>query len=76
MKNLGIVQCGGKKIWKEKPFLDKIPAKDAYTSPYFQKNRLYAEKTCDQWVILSAKYGFLFPNDKIEDYNVTFKSKK
>lgn len=76
MKKLVIVQCGGKKIWKEKPYIKKISAKDAYASSYFQKNRLYAEKTGDKWIILSAKYGFLFPDDKIEDYNVTFKTKK
>lgn len=27
-------------------------------------------------MILSAKYGFLRPDDKIEDFNVTFKLKK
>jgi len=37
-------------------------------------NREYAEHFGDRWVILSAKYGFLNPEDTIEGtYNVTFK---
>ncbi|MFD1773232.1 DUF7662 domain-containing protein [Paenibacillus rhizophilus] len=33
----------------------------------------YAQTFFDHWVILSAKYGFLFPEDIIpEDYNVSF----
>ena len=29
----------------------------------------------EAWCILSAKYGFVFPNDEIENYNVTFRSR-
>ena len=76
MSKLVIVQCGGSKIWKNNPNLGKVEAKSAYVSPYFHKNRLYAEKYGDSWIILSAKYGFILPDEKIEDYNVTFKSKK
>jgi hypothetical protein len=37
-------------------------------------NREYAEHFGDSWVILSAKYGFLNPEDIIEGpYDVTFK---
>ena len=53
-----------------------VEAKDAYTSPYFRKNQAYAERFGDRWVILSAKYGFLDPDEKINDYDVTFKKKK
>jgi len=76
MITLVIVQCGGKKIWKTHPNIGPVEAEKAYTSPYFQKNRLYAKKFGDRWIILSAKYGFLEPDDRIEDYNVTFKQKK
>lgn len=76
MSKLIVVQCGEKKIWKDNPELGMVEAKDAYTSPYFGKNRTYAEKFGDKWVILSAKYGFLDPNEKIGDYNVSFKRKK
>ena len=76
MSKLCIVQCGGQKIWKKNPQLGSVAAKNAYTSPYFKKNMAYAKKFGDRWVILSAKYGFLDPEDMIEDYNVTFKIKK
>ncbi|EMR75694.1 hypothetical protein MBGDF03_00942 [Thermoplasmatales archaeon SCGC AB-540-F20] len=76
MKKLVVVQCGGKKVWNDNPNLGKVEAKNAYTSPYFQKNRLYAEKIGDKWMILSAKYGFIEPSEQIENYNVTFKQKK
>ncbi|MDG6220589.1 MAG: hypothetical protein QCI38_03975, partial [Candidatus Thermoplasmatota archaeon] len=76
MTKLVIVQCGGSKIWKKKTELGAVPAKDAYTSPYFKKNRAYAEKFGECWMILSAKYGFIDPKTLIEDYNVTFKKKK
>ena len=76
MSRLCIVQCGGQKIWKEYPNREPVSAKEAYTSPYFKKNRAYAERFGDSWVIISAKYGFLSPEDKIEDYDVTFKLKK
>ena len=76
MSKLVVVQCGGRKIWKNNPDIGKVKAEDAYTSPYFQKNRKYAKRFGDRWVVLSAKYGFLDPDELIEDYNVTFKSKK
>jgi hypothetical protein len=76
MKKLAIVQCGDKKIWKENPNIGPVAAKDAYTSPYFQKNKAYAQKIGDHWMVLSAKYGFLEPDTKIEKYNVSFKKKK
>jgi hypothetical protein len=76
MKKLMIVQCGQQKIWKKNPGLGAVAAKDAYTSPYFQKNMGYAIRFGDRWMVLSAKYGFLNPEDKITDYNVTFKDKK
>lgn len=76
MNTLCIVQCGGQKIWKKYPNIGHVKAKEAYTSPYFKKNRDYAKRYGDNWVILSAKYGFLNPDEKIEDYNVTFKMKK
>ncbi len=75
MRKLIVVQCGQMKIWKHNPELGIVEAKDAYISPYFKKGRAYAEKFGDKWVILSAKYGFLDPNEKINDYNVSFKRK-
>jgi hypothetical protein len=40
----------------------------------FRVNRAYAETLGDAWVILSAKYGYLWPTDLIPGpYEVTFK---
>jgi len=75
MKKLMIVQCGKQKKWNRYPDLGALRAAQAYTSSYFQKNLAYAKRFGDRWMILSAKYGFLDPDDLIENYNVTFKKR-
>lgn len=67
-----IVQCGGSKVWKKHPTAGPTKAKDAYVSGYFQNNRSYAERFGRRWLILSAKYGFLDPETRIRNYNVSF----
>jgi len=42
-----------------------------YRSPLFSAARQYAESRCDEWFILSAKYGLLSPSDVIEPYDKT-----
>jgi cytoplasmic iron level regulating protein YaaA (DUF328/UPF0246 family) len=46
-------------------------AKDLYTSALFRGMRSYAEATADTWYILSAEYGLLDPNQRIEPYEKT-----
>ncbi|MGV8150080.1 MAG: DUF6884 domain-containing protein, partial [Alkaliphilus sp.] len=75
MKKLIIVQCGQKKIWDNNPNLGDLEANKAYISQYFKLNRGYAEKFGDSWLILSAKYGFIDPGQKINNYNLSFKKK-
>jgi len=80
MKTLCIVPCGDRKIWDEEPNAGPTKAKYVYIGPYAKKCIEYAEKfcssSCSSWCILSAKYGFLFPDDIVpEPYNVTFKKK-
>jgi hypothetical protein len=71
---LVIVGCGKKKIWDRYPDAGPTPAKDAYVGPYFKLNRRYAEHLGYDWLVLSAKYGFIRPDFVIPDnYNVTFK---
>lgn len=78
MKILCIAPCGDRKIWKKKSNAGPTKAKYVYTGPYAGKCIEYAEKYYpSSWCILSAKYGFLFPDDIVpEPYNVTFKKKK
>lgn len=47
------------------------PAKDLYNSSLFQKSRAYVERLGQPWLILSAKYGLVHPDQVIEPYNLT-----
>lgn len=73
MKTLCIVPCGKLKIWKKHPLLGPTPAKLVYIGPFAKKMQDYAKHFHEKsYVIISAKYGFLFPDDLIEDYDVSF----
>ncbi len=64
MKTLCIAPCGKKKIWDKNPCAGPTEAKYVYIGPYAQKCIIYAEKFYpSSWCILSAKHGFLFPDD-------------
>jgi len=78
MKTLCIIPCGSRKIWDKNPDAGPVEAKYVYTGRFSKKCREYAEKFYpNDWCILSAKHGFLYPNDIIpEPYNVTFKIKR
>jgi hypothetical protein len=74
MKTLCVVPCGAKKIWDKYPDAGPTPAKDVYIGPFAKKCKEYAVKFYpNSWVILSAKYGFLLPDDIVPGpYNVSF----
>jgi hypothetical protein len=78
MKELCIIPCGKRKIWDKNPEAGPTKARYVYIGNYASKCREYAEKFyTGSWCILSAKYGFLFPDDIIPGpYNVTFNDKK
>jgi hypothetical protein len=69
---LVLVACGQKKIFELHPNLCTVPAKDAYIGPLFSAERRVAEVWGRPWMILSAKYGFLEPTARIENYDVSF----
>jgi len=46
-------------------------AKNLYTSNYSALKARYAKEFGDEWAILSAKYGLLDPETKIEPYDVS-----
>jgi len=72
-----IIGCGKAKIWDSKPFLRSIRSKEAYTSAMFRLCRMYAEAFYPgRWLILSAKYGLILPDKRIEKYDVSFGSVK
>ena len=68
-----IVSCGKRKICDRDPIAGPQKAEDVYTSGYFKKNQEYALSFGNDWMIFSAKYGFIPPDFIIsENYNVTF----
>ena len=77
MKSLCIIPCGSKKIWDINPNAGPTKARNVYVGPFAKKCQQYAETFYPgAWCILSAKYGFLFPDDKVPGpYNVTFNKK-
>jgi len=72
---LCIVPCGKRKIWDDFPEAGATEARRTYTGNFAKTCISYAEKFYpNSYIILSAKYGFLFPDEIIPGpYNVTFK---
>jgi hypothetical protein len=66
-RRIGLVGCVKKKAGSRQA------AKDLYVSTLFSGRRGLVERTCDEWWILSAKYGLLHPDEKIDPYDVTLK---
>jgi len=68
-----VIACGKRKIWDDERGAAECPAKNAYTGPFFKVNRRYAERfAANDWMILSARFGFLRPDTMITNYNATF----
>lgn len=67
-----VVGCGAAKRDRElepgKLRLRRYPAQELYTSSYFSVKREYAEGVGDQWAILSAEHGIVFPWEQLEPY--------
>jgi len=71
---LYIVSCTKTKIWDQDPDAPKyVPAKDAYLG-HKMKEWLQSQhyRQARYWLILSAKYGFIEPDQPIPYYDVTF----
>jgi hypothetical protein len=49
------------------------PARDLYVSDLFRKRRSYAEASGRPWLIVSALYGVLDPDETITPYDFTLK---
>ena len=65
MQNICLVACVKSKLET------KAKAEELYTSALFKKTKSYAQRNCDKWYILSAKYGLLETNTEIAPYEVT-----
>lgn len=77
MRTLCIVPCGSKKIWDKYPNAGATAAKEVYIGGFAKKCKQYAEIFYPlSWCILSAKYGFVLPDEVIPaSYNVSFNDK-
>lgn len=73
-KVLVITSCTAKKL-SNSPTV-KAKAKDMYQGRLFKRVRKLCEKMGWDYVIISAKYGLLFPNDEIAGYEKVIKTKK
>ena len=70
---LVIIGCGKSKIWDKHQEAGSQKAEDVYTSSYATVKREYAQSQGCDWMILSAKYGFIRPEFVVPGpYNVTF----
>jgi hypothetical protein len=72
MNTLCIIPCGKRKIWDKHPEAGPTKTKNVYIGPFAASCRRYAE-----WCIISAKHGFLFPEDVVPGpYEFTFSKPK
>lgn len=80
MSELYILPCSKTKIWDVNPRLAPFqPSGTVYQGQLHLKGKSFVEtysKSNPAYLILSAKYGFIYPETMIENYNVTFKNKK
>lgn len=75
-KRLCITPCGKKKIWDKHPEAGPSVARDVYCGAFANTCQAYADSFFDAWVVLSAKHGFLWPDDVVgENYDLAFDSK-
>ena len=47
------------------------PARELYTSQLFRGRRVWVERTCDRWFVLSAKHGLVEPGRVLAPYDET-----
>ena len=66
---VGLVACSKTKMQ------EAAIARDMYQGDLFKKAASWAEKNCNEWGILSAKYGLLHPRHWIKPYNITMEKK-
>ena len=64
-----------RRLWQSEACLtdeQAVPIDQLYTSTYFQLKREYAQACCDDYLILSAKFGLVPPEALVaESYDLT-----
>ncbi|UFU00834.1 hypothetical protein KO561_07850 [Radiobacillus kanasensis] len=73
---LCIIPCGNKKIWDKHLDAGPTVAKEAYIGTFHRLCEQYADHFQLDWVVLSAKHGFLYPDDwVVGPYDLSFNHK-
>jgi N-glycosylase/DNA lyase len=72
---LHIIECSKRKIWDLAAASTPrfVPAKQAYLGDSIRSWLADPRASTERWLILSARYGFIDPDQPIENYDVTFK---
>jgi hypothetical protein len=66
--DLVLVGCGARKR------SGVAPAGDMYTGDLFELSRAWAERNAPRWAVLSAKWCLLWPDEKIQPYNLALQT--
>jgi hypothetical protein len=76
MNRLCIIPCGSRKIWDIHAAAGPTEARQAYVGAFHKACQRYAVTFFTDWVILSAKHGFLLPDDIVpSNYDLAFNHK-
>lgn len=76
MNRLCIIPCGKRKIWDAGDYAGPAAAETAYTGVFHKLCQTYARMFFQNWTILSAKHGYLLPEDLVpESYDLSFSMK-
>ena len=71
---LHIIECSKRKVWDLAASTPRfVPAKQAYLGDAIRSWLADPRASTERWLILSARYGFIDPDQPIENYDVTFK---
>lgn len=72
---LHIIECSKRKIWDSAAVSTPrfVPAKQAYLGDAIRSWLADPRASTERWLILSARYGFIDPDQPVENYDVTFK---
>lgn len=66
-----VVGCGKAKVWSRDVAAGSMIARDAYRGALFRISAEYADTFyADRWLILSAYYGLISPQQLIDNYDV------
>ena len=67
-RQITLVSCCREKLSR------MAPAEQLYRSPLFQKSKAWANMQGNDWFVISARYGLIKPEAKMQPYDKTMRS--